>query len=74
MHHIDADKTYWEKTKRELNKNATSHIKQIQRQHLMKQKLYDHLPPISKTLQIRRTKHEGHYWSSKHEIISDVLL
>ena len=29
MHHIGADKTYREKARRELHKNATSHIEQI---------------------------------------------
>ena len=33
-----------------------------------------HLPPISKTIQIRRTRHEGHCWRSKDKLISDVLL
>ena len=42
--------------------------------HLTKQQLYGHLPPISKTIQIRRTKHAEHCWRSKDELISDVLL
>ena len=32
------------------------------------------LPPITKTIQARRTRHAGHCWRSKDEIISDVLL
>ena len=36
--------------------------------------LYDHLPPITKTIQVRRTRHTGHCWRSKDELISDVLL
>ena len=40
--------------------------------HPTKQQM--HLPPISKTIQIRWTRHVGHYWRSKHEIIRDVLL
>ena len=44
----------------------------------IKQQLYGHLPPISKTIsktiQRRRTRHTGHYWRSKGELISDVLL
>ena len=39
-----------------------------------KQQLYGHLPPITKTIQIRRTRHAGHCWRSKDELISDVLL
>ena len=44
------------------------------RQHPTKQQLYGHLPPISKTIEIRRTRHAGHCWRSKDELISDVLL
>ena len=33
-----------------------------------------HLPPIMKTIQVRRTRHAGHCWRSKDELISDVLL
>ena len=43
-------------------------------QHLTKQQLYGYLPLISKTIQIRWTRHAGHYWKSKNKRISDVLL
>ena len=36
--------------------------------------LYGHLPPTTKTIQVRRTRHAGHCWRSKDELISDVLL
>ena len=35
--------------------------------------LYGHLPPITKTIQVRRTRHAGHCWRSRDELISDVL-
>ena len=44
------------------------------RQHPTGHQLYGHLPPITKTIQIRRTRHAGHCWRSKDELISDVLL
>ena len=44
------------------------------RQHPTKHQRYDHLPPITKTIQIRRTRHAGHCWRSRDELISDVLL
>ena len=44
------------------------------RQHPTRHQLYGHLPPITKTIQIRRTRHAGHCWRSKDELISDVLL
>ena len=36
--------------------------------------LYGHLPPITKTIQIRRARHAGHCWRSKDALVSDVLL
>ena len=44
------------------------------RQHPTKHQLYGHLPPITKTIQARRTRHAGHCWRSRDELISDVLL
>ena len=35
---------------------------------------YGHLPPITKTIQVRRTGHAGHCWRSRDELIRDVLL
>ena len=32
------------------------------------------VPPISKTIQIWQTRHAGHCWRSKNELISDILL
>ena len=43
-------------------------------QHPTRHQLYGHLPPITKTIQVRRTRHAGHCWRSKDELISDVLL
>ena len=44
------------------------------RQHPTRHQLYGHLPPITKTIQARRTRHARHCWRSKDELISDVLL
>ena len=44
------------------------------RQHPTRHELYGHLPPIMKTIQVRRTRHTGHCWRSRNELISDVLL
>ena len=44
------------------------------KQHPTKQQLYGHLLPISKTIQIRWTRHVGHCWRSKDKHINDVLL
>ena len=44
------------------------------RQHHTRHQLYDHLPPITRTIQVRRTRHAGHSWRSRDELISDVIL
>ena len=73
--------TTWTLTKRlekKLDGNYTKMLKAILnkfwRQHPTRHQLYGHLPPITKTIQIRRTRHAGHCWRSRDELISDVLL
>ena len=44
------------------------------RQHPTRLQLYGHLPPITKCIQVRRTRHAGHCWRNKDELISDLLL
>ena len=73
--------TTWTLTKqleKKLDGNYTRMLRAILnkswRQHLTRHQLYGHLPPITKTIQARRTRHAGHCWRSKDELISDVLL
>ena len=73
--------TTWTLTKRlkkKLDGNYTRMLKAIWnkswRQHPTRHQLYGHLPSIMKTIQVRRTRHAGHCWRSKDELISDVLL
>ena len=73
--------TTWTLAKRlekKLDGNYTRMLRAILnkswRQHPTKHQLYSHLPPITKTIQIRRTRHAGHCWRSRDELISDVLL
>ena len=73
--------TTWTLTKRlekKLDGNYTRMLRAILnkcwRQHPTKHQLYGHLPPITKTIQVRRTRHAGHCWRSRDELISDVLL
>ena len=49
-------------------------LNQSWRQHPTKQQLYGHLPSITKTIKVRRTRHAGHCRRSRDELISDVLL
>ena len=44
------------------------------RQHPTKQHLYSHLPPITKTIKVRQTRHARHFWIIKDGLISDALL
>ena len=72
--------TTWTLTKRlkkKLDGNYTRMLRVILnnwRQHPTRHQLYGHLPPITKTIQVRRTRHAGHCWRSKDELISNVLL
>ena len=67
--------TTWTLTKRlekKLDGNYTRMLRAILnkswRQHPTRHQLYGHLPPITKTIQARRTRHAGHCWRR------DVLL
>ena len=74
--------TTWTLTKRlekKLDGNYTRMLRAVLnkswRQHPTRHQLYGHLhPPITKTIQVRRTRHARHCWRSKDELISDVLL
>ena len=44
------------------------------RQHPTKQQPYGYLPLITKTIQVKRTRHAGHNWRCKDELISNILL
>ena len=73
--------TTWSLTKR-LERKLDGNYTRMQRailnkswqQHPTRHQLYGHLPPITKTIQVRRTRHAGHCWRSRDELVSDVLL
>ena len=62
---------------KKLDSNYTRMLRAILnnswRQHPQK-KLLGHLPPFMKSIKVRRTRHAGHSWRSKDELISDTLL
>ena len=73
--------TTWTLTKRlekKLDGNYTRILRAILNkswwQHPAKHQLYGHLPPITKIIYVRRTRHAGHCWRSRDELKSDVLL
>ena len=72
--------TTWTLTKRlekKLDGNYARMLRAILnrswRQHPTKHQLYSHLPPITKTIQVRRARHAGHCLRSRDELIRDVL-
>ena len=73
--------TTWTLTKwleKKLDGNYTRMLRAILnkslRQHPTRHQLYGHLPPTTKTIHVKRTRHAGHCWRSRDELISDVLL
>ena len=73
--------TTWTLTKRlkkKLDGNYTRMLRAILnkscRKHPTRHQLYGHLPPITKTIQVTRTRYAGYCWRHKDELISDVLL
>ena len=73
--------TTWILTKRlekKLDGNYTRMLREILnkslRRHPTRYQLYGHLPPITKTIHVRWTRHAGHCWRNRDELISDVLL
>ena len=70
--------TLTKRLKKKLDGNYTKMLRAILnkswQQHPTRRQLYGHLPPVTKTIRARRTKHAGHCWRRKDEIVSDVLL
>ena len=73
--------TTWTLTKRLEKKQDGNYTRMLRailnkswRQHPTRHQLYGHLPPIMKTIQVRRTRHAGHSWRSRDELIRDILL
>ena len=55
-------------------KGQVAALKKSWRQVPTRHQLYGHLPPITKTIQVRQTRRAGHCRRSRNELISDVLL
>ena len=65
---------YFLKNKKDMVKKLRAILNKSWQQHPTRHQLYGHLPPITKTIQVRRTRHAGHCWRSRDELIRDVLL
>ena len=68
INHMEACKAHWEKSRRNCTRMLRVILKKSLKQHPTKPQLYGHLPPISKTIQIRRTRYVGRCWGSNNEI------
>ena len=70
--------TQTKRLEKKLDGNYTRMLRAILnkswRQHPTRHQLYGHLPPITKTIQVRRTRHAGHCRRNMDELISEVLL
>ena len=73
--------TTWTLTRRLEKKLVGNYSRMLQailnkswQQHPTRHQLYGNLPSITKTIQVGRTKHAGHCWRNRDELISDVLL
>ena len=71
---MDANKTAGEEARRQLDKNATCNLKQVLAATPHKTPTVRPPAPITKMIQVRRTRHAGHCWRSRDELIRDVLL
>ena len=74
MHHLTLTKRLEKKLDGNYSRMLRAILNKSWQQHPRKYQLYGYLPPITKTIQVRRTRHEGHCWRSRDELISDVLL
>ena len=74
MYHLDTNKTTGEEARQQLHKNIASKIEKVLAVTLHKAPTIR--PPAShhKTIQVKRTRHEGHCWRSRDKLISDILL
>ena len=64
--------TTWTLTKRLEKKQDGNYTRMLRailnkswQQHPTRPQLYGHLPPLTKTIQVRRTRHAGHCWRSR---------
>ena len=73
MHYLDANKTAGEEARRQLHKNVASNIEHVLAATPQKAPTIRPPPPITKTIQVRRTRLAEHGWRSRDELVSDIL-
>ena len=66
--------TLIKRTEKKLDANYTRMLRAILNKSWRQHPIKLHLRSITKTTQVRRTRHVGHGWKSKYEHLSDILL
>ena len=66
---MDANKTAGEEARRQLHKNAACNLKQVLAATPHKTPTVRSPPPYHENIQVRRTRHAGHCWRSRDELI-----
>ena len=75
MHYLDANKTFSRRRQTAITKECCEQYWTSPGGNTPQGTNYTgQLPPIMKTVQVRRTRHAGHCWRSRDELKSDVLL
>ena len=71
---MDANKTAGKEANGNFTRMLQAILNKSWQQHATRPQLYGYQPPTAKTIQVRRTRHAGHCWKSRDELIRDVLL
>ena len=72
MHHKMISKRMYKKLEWNYIRIQRTVLNKSWKQHATQQQLYSHLLPISKTIQLRWTRHAGHCWR-KDQFLCDVF-
>ena len=75
------DTAVWMLTKRLKKKQDSNYTRMLRvilnkswRQHPTRHQLYGHQPPITKTIQVRRTRHTEHCWRTQDTFVGEGVL
>ena len=68
MHYMDATKRLEKKLDGNNTRIMGTILNKSWRQHPTKQQLYSHLPPVTKAIEVRRTRRAGNCWRSRDEL------
>ena len=64
----------WRPANRDDTRMQRAILNKSWRQHPTRHQLYGHLPPITKIIPARRSRHAAHCWRNRDELISYIFL